>query len=130
MMEEKIFTCCEIDEEKDYFREFKEVVDNIAKYLENVIGVDFIEKESYLQAIDVYDCNYILYVADLKQFYYKIVLKVPFDQFSISIEDSNQKRVIETYCGISIPQYEQDNLDCMKKVLTDFERKFNDIKNR
>ena len=65
MIEESVFECCEIDEEEDYHKEFNEIIKKIIKYFEAELGVNFTEEEYYLQAIDVYDCNYIKYVADI-----------------------------------------------------------------
>ncbi len=124
MIEESVFECCEIDEEEDYHKEFNEIIKKIIKYFEAELGVNFTEEEYYLQAIDVYDCNYIKYVADINNSDNKMIISVPIDQFIISIEDANKNTIINSYCYIELPQYEQENLNRIKDVLLDFENKF------
>ncbi len=127
MIDENMFVCCEIDEEEDYCDEFKEVVDNIVKYLEDTLDVTFEEDECALQAIDVYDCYMISYYATFNESGNVLVLKVPIDQFQICLESSNNETMIASYCEIDIPQYRQENLDRMKEVLLDFEEKYKNL---
>lgn len=129
MIDEKIFKCCEIDEDEDYCDEFKAVVDSIVKYLENTMSVTFNVDNYGVQAIDVYDCNIIRYYATLEKSGNVLVVNVPIDQFQICIENSDNQRIIVCYCDIDIPQYSQENLDKMRDVLLDFEEKFNDYLN-
>lgn len=124
-MIDNMFMCCEIDEEKDYCDEFKAVVDNVIKYLEDTMNVTFDEDECGAQAIDVYDCNIIRFHANLDESGNVLVLNVPIDQFQICLESSDNEPLIVSYCGIDIPQYSQENLDKMKDVLLDFEEKYN-----
>ena len=124
MIDENMFICCEIDEEEDYYIEFKEIVDNIIKYLESIIKVTFKESEYALQAVDVYDCNIIRCCAAIDDSNTKLVVAVPIDQFEIYIEASEKKRILASYCYIDIPQYSQENLDKMRAVLLDFEEKY------
>ena len=53
-----------------------------------------------------------------------MIISVPIDQFIISIEDANKNTIINSYCYIELPQYEQENLNRIKDVLLDFENKF------
>lgn len=124
MIDESMFTCCEIDEDEDYCDEFKEVVDNISKYLESTMSVKFVEDEYSIQAIDIDDCNIIRRHAPLGESGNVIVLNVPIDQFQICLNSSDDKRIIVSFCEIDIPQYSQENLDRMRNVLLDFEEKY------
>lgn len=127
MIDEKIFNCCEIDEEEDYYEEFKEIVDNIISYLEDSLDITFEEDEYYLQAIDVYDCNVIRCHANLNGSSNVLVVKVPIDQFQICLQSPDDETIIASYCEIDIPQYSQENLDKMKEVLFDFEKKYKEL---
>lgn len=127
MIDENMFVCCEIDEEEDYCDEFKEVVDNIVKYLEDTLDVTFEEDECALQAIDVYDCYMISYYATFNESGNVLVLKVPIDQFQICLKSSDDETMMASYCEIDIPQYSQENLDKMKEVLFDFEEKYKNL---
>lgn len=124
MIDENMFKCCEIDEDEDYCDEFKAVVDSIVKYLEDTMNITFNEDKCDVQAIDVYDCNIIRYYATLAENGNILVVNVPIDQFQICIEDSNNEKIIVSYCGIDIPQYNQENLDKMRDVLLNFEEKY------
>ena len=126
MINEKIFKCCEIDEDEDYCDEFKAVVDSIVKYLEDSMNVSFSEDKYAVQAIDIYDCNIIRYCAALSESDNVLVVNVPIDQFQICIENSNNEKIIVSYCEIDIPQYSQENLDKMRDVLANFEEKYNE----
>ena len=127
MLDENMFVCCETDEEEDYSDEFKEVVDNIIEYLENILDVEFEENECFLQATDVDDCYSITYYANLDESSNVLVLKVPIDQFQICLENSDHNTIIASFCEIDIPQYSQENLNRMKEVLLDFEAKFKNL---
>lgn len=88
------------------------------------MDVTFEEDECFIQAIDVYDCNFISYYANLNESGNILELKVPIDQFQICLESSDHKTIIASFCEIDIPQYSQKNLNKIKEVLLDFEEKY------
>lgn len=122
IIDEAIFVCEDVDLEYDYPEKFLEVVDKIAEYFEEKLNISFDKKQCELQAVDVYDCNDILYVAPIIYSEYQMVIKVPLDQFQIYIKNAKDKPVIGGYCEIDYNQYTQENLDSMKKIVIEFEK--------
>ncbi|MCI5727730.1 MAG: hypothetical protein MR274_09535 [Clostridium sp.] len=125
MIDELVFKCEDVDHDYDYPEKFKEVVDKIANYFEEKLGISFEEEEkNYIQAIDIYDCYYISYIAQMKANGYKMIISVPFDQFEIVVINSEKENVIVKYCEIDIEQYTQENLDSMRNIVMEFEQEF------
>jgi len=127
MIDELIFKCEDVDPDYDYPEKFKEVVDKIADYFEKKLGISFQEEEeeNYIQAIDIYDCYHISYIAPMKDNAYKMIIRVPFDQFQIFIANSEEEDVIVNYCDIDIDQYTQENLDFIRNTIIEFEKQLN-----
>lgn len=127
IIDEAIFVCEDVDPDYDYSEKFSEVVDKIAEYFEEKMNISFDKKQCELQAIDIYDCNDILYVAPIKNSEYKMVIKVPLDQFQIYIKNAKDKPVIGGYCEIDYNQYTQENLNSMKKIVIEFEKQLTEL---
>ena len=127
IIDEAIFVCEDVDPDYDYSEKFSEVVDKIAEYFEEKMNIAFDKKQCELQAIDIYDCNDILYVAPIKNSEYKMVIKVPLDQFQIYIKNAKDKPVIGGYCEIDYNQYTQENLNSMKKIVIEFEKQLTEL---
>lgn len=124
---ESIFTYDEtLDEEYDHHDKFKELIKKIVDYLEQLFHIKFTIKNEILQAIDIYDSYNISYQSQIQQpdgETLTISLSVPIDQFIIRVTNHENQNVLVCYCGLEIPQYDNDNLLEIKYVVQDFVNK-------